>query len=321
MASTPPISRTSPGIPSSSASCSRSSNAATPAAAASSSSPIGWRSGCTTSATCEQIDHADLKTCSRTSCPSSRTTETDPVASSRFPGRRPDRHLGQHVEGARDPLGLGPVRSEVQGQDHDVDRDARHRAARHAEGGGQPHDATKEDWHKAIDKLSRQRDSGQIRRFTDNSYTEDLTTGNIVASIGWSGDASLIGRDDVEWRKPTDGCDTFFDQMVIPVGAPNTAAALAFMNFVYRPEVQARHHGLRPVRDTGRRSAGGSRQEGSEAGQRPTDLPAARLRAGLFGGPESARKRQEQRRSRAVPGRGLWMTERSRRRVLRRAPE
>jgi spermidine/putrescine transport system substrate-binding protein len=26
--------------------------------------------------------------------------------------------------------------------------------------------------------------------------------------------------------------------MVIPVGAPNTAAALAFMNFVYRPEVQ-----------------------------------------------------------------------------------
>ena len=27
--------------------------------------------------------------------------------------------------------------------------------------------------------------------------------------------------------------------MVIPVGAPNTAAALAFLNFVYRPEVQA----------------------------------------------------------------------------------
>jgi spermidine/putrescine transport system substrate-binding protein len=26
---------------------------------------------------------------------------------------------------------------------------------------------------------------------------------------------------------------------VIPVGATNTAAALAFMNFVYRPEVQA----------------------------------------------------------------------------------
>jgi spermidine/putrescine transport system substrate-binding protein len=105
--------------------------------------------------------------------------------------------------------------------------------------GADPQNFTTEDWEKAIDFLKQETDSGQIRRFTDNSYTEDLTSGNAVASIGWSGDASLIGRDDVEWRKPTDGCDTFFDQMVIPVGAPNTAAALAFMNFAYRPEVQA----------------------------------------------------------------------------------
>jgi spermidine/putrescine transport system substrate-binding protein len=105
--------------------------------------------------------------------------------------------------------------------------------------GADPENFTREDWDKAIDFLREQADSGQIRRFTDNSYTEDLTSGNVVASMGWSGDASLIGRDDVEWRKPTDGCDTFFDQMVIPVGAPNTAAAYAFMNFAYRPEVQA----------------------------------------------------------------------------------
>jgi len=105
--------------------------------------------------------------------------------------------------------------------------------------GADPQNFTTEDWEKAIDFLKQETDSGQIRRFTDNSYTEDLTSGNAIASIGWSGDASLIGRDDVEWRKPTDGCDTFFDQMVIPVGAPNTAAALAFMNFAYRPEVQA----------------------------------------------------------------------------------
>jgi spermidine/putrescine transport system substrate-binding protein len=100
-------------------------------------------------------------------------------------------------------------------------------------------EATKDDWLAAIDKLKEARDSGQIRRFTGNEYTEDLTSGNIVAAIGWSGDASLIGRDSVEWRRPTDGCDTFFDQMVIPVGAPNTAAALAFMNYTYRPEVAA----------------------------------------------------------------------------------
>ena len=98
---------------------------------------------------------------------------------------------------------------------------------------------TKEDWEKAIDFLKKETDSGQIRRYTGNEYTEDLTSGNIVAALGWSGDRSLIGRNDVEWRSPTEGCDTFFDQMVVPVGAPNTAAALAFMNFAYRPEVQA----------------------------------------------------------------------------------
>jgi spermidine/putrescine transport system substrate-binding protein len=101
-------------------------------------------------------------------------------------------------------------------------------------------EATKEDWLAAIDKLRQARDSGQIRRFTGNEYTEDLTSGNIVAAIGWSGDSSLIGREGVEWRRPTDGCDLFFDQAVIPVGAPNTAAALAFLNFAYTPENAAK---------------------------------------------------------------------------------
>jgi spermidine/putrescine transport system substrate-binding protein len=103
-----------------------------------------------------------------------------------------------------------------------------------------PDEATKEDWLAAIDKLGQARESGQIRKFTGNEYTEDLTSGNIVAAIGWSGDSSLIGRKSVEWRRPTDGCDLFFDQGVIPVGAPNTAAALAFLNYAYRPEVAAK---------------------------------------------------------------------------------
>ena len=102
-----------------------------------------------------------------------------------------------------------------------------------------PDDATKEDWLAAIDKLREARDSGQIRRFTGNEYTEDMTAGNLVAALGWSGDKSLISRESVEWRRPTDGCDVFFDQAVIPIGAPNTAAALGFLNYVYQPEVAA----------------------------------------------------------------------------------
>jgi len=96
-------------------------------------------------------------------------------------------------------------------------------------------EATKEDWLAAIDKLRAARDSGQIRQFTGNDYTEDLTSGNIVAALGWSGDGSLIGNPNAEWRRPTDGCDLFFDQAVIPIGAPNTPAAYAFLNFAYTP--------------------------------------------------------------------------------------
>ena len=104
-----------------------------------------------------------------------------------------------------------------------------------------PAEATKEEWLEQVDKLQQAVESGQLRRFTGNDYVQDLTNGNVVASIGWSGDVALIepGNPDVEWRMPTEGCIIWSDNMVIPVGAPNTAAALAWADFVYDPAVQA----------------------------------------------------------------------------------
>jgi spermidine/putrescine transport system substrate-binding protein len=103
--------------------------------------------------------------------------------------------------------------------------------------GVDPVEASNDDWLNAIDRIKEAADSGQIRRFTGNDYTEDLTAGNIVAAIGWSGDASPIENKNAEWRMPTEGCSLWSDNMVIPVGAPNTAAALGWMDFVYQPEV------------------------------------------------------------------------------------
>ena len=107
--------------------------------------------------------------------------------------------------------------------------------------GVDPNDATEEDWLKAIDRLKGAVDSGQIRRFTGNDYARDLTKGDVVAAIGWSGDAVQLQADnpDIEWRMPSEGCIIWSDNMVIPVGAPNTAAALAFIDYVYDPQVQA----------------------------------------------------------------------------------
>jgi spermidine/putrescine transport system substrate-binding protein len=103
--------------------------------------------------------------------------------------------------------------------------------------GVDPAEASAEQWLNAIDKLKAAADSGQIRKFTGNEYTEDLTAGNIVAAIGWSGDASIIENENAEWRMPTEGCTQWMENMVIPVGAHDTAAALAWMDFVYQPEV------------------------------------------------------------------------------------
>lgn len=101
--------------------------------------------------------------------------------------------------------------------------------------------ATVEDWNAAIDKLQENVDNGQIRRFTGNDYIQDLAKGDVVAAIGWSGDAvqAQIDNPNIEYRQPTEGCEIWSDNMFIPVGAPNTPAAYEFMNFVYEPEVQA----------------------------------------------------------------------------------
>lgn len=108
--------------------------------------------------------------------------------------------------------------------------------------GVDPGKATEADWMKAIDKIGAAAESGQIRRFTGNDYGADLTNGNAIAVIGWSGDAVQLQADNpnIEWRMPTEGCILWSDNMVIPVGSPNPTAAEAWINSTYDPKNQAR---------------------------------------------------------------------------------
>lgn len=104
-----------------------------------------------------------------------------------------------------------------------------------------PRTATRQDWLDAIDELQKQVDSGQIRGVYGSNYTTEITRGNLVAAIGWSGDAGQLQRDnpDLQFRMPAQGCVIFTDNFVIPVGAPNPAAALGFINFAYQPKIAA----------------------------------------------------------------------------------
>lgn len=104
-----------------------------------------------------------------------------------------------------------------------------------------PADATADDWMAAIDKLKAAVDSGQIIGVTGNSYINDMARGDVIAAIGWSGDAIQLQADnpDINFVMPEQGCILWSDNMVIPVGAPNPAAAYEWMNYVYKPRNQA----------------------------------------------------------------------------------
>ncbi|HEY5709097.1 MAG TPA: spermidine/putrescine ABC transporter substrate-binding protein [Solirubrobacterales bacterium] len=186
----------------------------------------------------QEIDHADLPTVFKTLSPSLRDPAFDPKREFSVPWQ--GGMTGIWVDTAKAP----EIRSvndlfdpKYKGKVTMLEELRETPALVMLAEGIDPAEASAEQWLDAIDKLGSAADSGQIRKFTGNEYFEDLNAGNIVAAIGWSGDASLIENENAEWRMPTEGCTQWMENMVIPVGAPDTPAALAWMDFVYRPEV------------------------------------------------------------------------------------
>jgi spermidine/putrescine transport system substrate-binding protein len=101
--------------------------------------------------------------------------------------------------------------------------------------GGDPAKVTDEAFDSAIDALQQAVDSGQIRRFTGNDYTEDLATGNVWAAMAWSGDiAAGIDNPNVEFTVVDTGSHIWTDNMLIPNGG-DVFTASTFMDYVYDP--------------------------------------------------------------------------------------
>jgi len=107
--------------------------------------------------------------------------------------------------------------------------------------GHDPEKASVDEFMEAIDKIGEASESGQIRGFTGNEYTKDITKGDSWLIIGWSGDAVQLKADNpnVEFLVPETGAHLWTDNMQIPVGAPAAFTAQKMIDFVYRPEVQA----------------------------------------------------------------------------------
>ncbi|MFT6090257.1 polyamine ABC transporter substrate-binding protein [Sulfitobacter sp.] len=79
-----------------------------------------------------------------------------------------------------------------------------------------------------------------VQKFHSSEYINALANGDICVAFGWSGDI-LQARDraaeadngvEIEYYAPKEGALMWFDNMAIPVDAPNPDAAHKFLNFI-----------------------------------------------------------------------------------------
>ncbi|MFF9493748.1 polyamine ABC transporter substrate-binding protein [Streptomyces flaveolus] len=94
-----------------------------------------------------------------------------------------------------------------------------------------------DDYDAAIARLQKGVDSGQIRRFTGNDYTSDLTKGDFAACLAWAGDVVQLKADspDVEFLVPDSGYITSSDSMLIPNKARHKTNAERLIDYYYEP--------------------------------------------------------------------------------------
>jgi putrescine transport system substrate-binding protein len=86
-----------------------------------------------------------------------------------------------------------------------------------------------------------------LRRVSTAGYYQQLAEGELCLAIGYSGDAMIArrlvgesaGKVKLDYAFFREIVPFYIDTMVIPADSPNSASALAFINFVMRPEISA----------------------------------------------------------------------------------
>lgn len=106
--------------------------------------------------------------------------------------------------------------------------------------GDDPTKVTDAAFDKALKRIQKAVDSGQVRQFTGNDYTGPLAKGDLTACMAWSGDVVQLQPDNpnLHWNLAETGGDIWTDNMLIPKGG-NVYTASTYMNFVYDPKIAA----------------------------------------------------------------------------------
>ena len=78
-----------------------------------------------------------------------------------------------------------------------------------------------------------------VKVYDSDSPKTALLNGDVDLGVVWSGEAALLYNEDPKFKYilPAEGAHQFIDSLAIPANAPNPEAAMAFMNYILRPEV------------------------------------------------------------------------------------
>jgi spermidine/putrescine transport system substrate-binding protein len=108
--------------------------------------------------------------------------------------------------------------------------------------GKDPGGFTDDDYRAAVARLQKAVDKGQIRRFTGNDYTADLTSGDFAACLAWAGDVVQLKADspEIDFVVPDSGYMTSTDNLLVPARARHRANAERLIDHYYRPATAAR---------------------------------------------------------------------------------
>jgi putrescine transport system substrate-binding protein len=110
-----------------------------------------------------------------------------------------------------------------------------------------PNSTDAKELERAAALLAQVRPS--VRKFHSSEYLNALAGGEICLVVGFSGDIKQAQKRAAEAKRgveigyviPREGAQMFFDNLAIPKDAGNVAEALAFINYLQRPEVAAKN--------------------------------------------------------------------------------
>ncbi len=107
--------------------------------------------------------------------------------------------------------------------------------------GKDPGTFTADDYDAAIARIQKAVDKGQIRRFTGNDYTSDLSSGDFAACIAWAGDVVQLKADspDIDFIIPDSGYMTSTDNLLVPNKARHKTNAERLIDYYYEPKAAA----------------------------------------------------------------------------------